>query len=152
VKRIRSDSSFIAVKAMEDAAKPNILPPEHAPVREEAFPFWEGIIRARAREEWSEVDLVVASQLAQCQSDIAEEDVALRCEGKVVVNQRGTQIMNPRATVLEQLSRRQLALMRALRMGGQAAGDSRDEAGRRKIEKQSRELREELAEDDLLAV
>jgi hypothetical protein len=105
-------------------------------------------VRARARDEWLEVDLVVAAQLAQCQADIAEEDAALRSEGRVIKNERGTPVMNPRTTVLEQLARREMALMRTLRMGGRIAGDARDEAGKRKIEHQSRRLRGELEEED----
>jgi hypothetical protein len=84
-------------------------------------------------------------------ADMADEDAELRIEGKVVKNDKGTQIMNPRTTVLEQLARREMALMRTLRMGGRIAGDSRDMAGARKIERQSKKLREELEEDDLLA-
>jgi len=125
--------------------------PQHSKLSEDAVAYWSGIISARARDEWTELDLVVAAQLARCQADIERESVALGDEGSVVMNQRGTQIMNPRHTVLMQLSQRQCALMRALRMGGKVAGDPRSEAGRRKIEAESRQLRDELAEDELLA-
>jgi hypothetical protein len=113
--------------------------------------FWPGVVRARARDEWTDADLVVAAQLAQCQADIEKESVALRTEGSVIENQRGTPVMNPRTTVLEQLARREMALMRTLRMGGRVAGDARDQAEKRKIERQSAKVREELEEDDLLA-
>lgn len=150
-KRTRSDSAASAVKAMVDAAKADLQPPKHNPITDSAKPYWQGVVRARARDEWAEVDLVVAAQLAQCQADMADEDAELRIEGRVVKNDKGTQIMNPRTTVMEQLARREMALMRTLRMGGRIAGDARDEAGARKTERQSRKVREELEEDDFLA-
>jgi hypothetical protein len=150
-KRARSDSAAAAVKAMVNAAKDALQPPDYVFMTESARPYFDAVVRARARDEWAECDLVVAAQLAQCMSDIADEDAELRVEGKVVKNDKGTQIMNPRTTVLEQLARREMALMRTLRMGGRIAGDSRDEAGKRKIERESRKVREELEEDDLLA-
>lgn len=150
-KHIRSDSAGSAVKAMLDAAKDIHSPPAHITLVDGAMPFWDGIIRARARDEWTEVDLVVAGQLANCQADIEIEDRELHLEGKVVKNDRGTQIMNPRTTVMEQLARREMALMRTLRMGGKVAGDPRNLVGKRNVERQSRKLREELEEDELLA-
>ena len=147
-KRTRADSAASAVKAMVDAAQPDIGVPDYVTLTASALPFWAGVVRARTRDEWIDVDLVVAAQLAQCQADIAEEDQALRVEGRVIKNERGTPVMNPRTTVMEQLARREMALMRTLRMGGRVAGDSRDEAGKRKIERESRKLRGELEEED----
>lgn len=149
--RTRADSAASAVKAMVNAAKAPLVPPAQVTLTASALPYWDNVVRARARDEWSDVDLVVAAQLAQCMADMADEDAELRIEGKVVKNDRGTQVMNPRTTVMEQLARREMALMRTLRMGGRVAGDSRDEAGRRKIERESAKLREELEENDLLA-
>jgi glutamine synthetase len=150
-KTTRADSATAAIKAMADAAKKPLQPPVYVTLTESAKPFWDGVVRARARDEWSDVDLVVAAQLAQCQADIAEEDEALRLEGKVIKNDRGTPVMNPRTTVMEQLARREMALMRTLRMGGRIAGDSRDEAGTRKIQRESEKLRAELEDNELLA-
>lgn len=133
---------------MVDASKAELQPPAFAPLTASAIPFWPGVVRARARDEWTEVDLVVAAQLAQCQADMAEEDERLRIEGRVVKNDRGTPVMNPRTNVMEMLARREMALMRTLRMGGRIAGDSRDEAGKRKIEHTSRKLRGELESED----
>jgi hypothetical protein len=116
------------------------------------LPFWGGIIRARARSEWIETDLVVAAQLARCQYDIERESELLDSEGSVIENARGTPVMNPRHAVLEQLARREMALMRALRIAGAAAGiDPRDMVKKRALERESRATKEEMQEDDLLA-
>jgi hypothetical protein len=151
MKRTRADSAASAVKAMVDAAKGDLQPPAHVKLREGDQPFWVGVVRARARDEWSEADLVVAAQLARCLHDIEKEQAALDVEGTVVENDRKTMVVNPRVSVLEQFARREMALMRTLRMGGRIAGDPRDESGKRKIERQSRKVREELEDDELLA-
>jgi len=41
--------------------------------------------------------------------------------------------------------------MRTLRMGGRVAGDARDEAGRRKVQRGAERARKELEDEDLLA-
>lgn len=152
MKRVRSDSAASAVKAMVNAALPQLELPAHVRLRDGDRPFWDGVLRARARDEWIEADLVVAAQLARCQADIELEQQLLTSEGSVVENMKGTQIMNPRVTVLEQLSRREMALMRTLRMGGRVAGDTRDLAGKRAIERKAHQVRAELEDDDLLAL
>lgn len=151
MKRTRSTSAESAVKAMVNAAKGDLQPPAHVKLRDGDGPFWEAVVRARARDEWSETDLVVAAQLARCLHDIEKEQAELDAEGTVVPNDRGTNVVNPRVSVLEQFARREMALMRTLRMGGRIAGDARDETGKRKIERQARKVREELEDDGLLA-
>lgn len=147
----RSDSAAAAIAAMVNAAKPLPNLPGHVHLRPEDLPFWEGIARARARDEWTDADLVVAAQLARCQHDIERESKALDVEGSVIENQRGTPVMNPRHAVLEQLARREMALMRTLRIGGSVTGDRRDLEKARKIQREAEKAREELADDDLLA-
>ena len=136
---------------MLDAAQPIPDPPAHVALRDGDRPFWDGIVRARARDEWTESDLVVAAQLARCQRDVEREQAALDVEGSVVENARGTNVMNARVTILEQLARREMALLRTLRMGGRVAGDARDEMGRRKVQRQAEAARAELEDDELLA-
>lgn len=149
-KRTRSDSAASAVKAMLNAAQADLRPPSHVRLRDGDEPFWIGVVRARARDEWTETDLVVAAQLARCLHDIEREQLLLDAEGAVVQNDKGTQIVNPRVSVLEQYARREMALMRTLRMGGRIAGDTRDESGARKTERQSRKVKDEI-QDELLA-
>lgn len=147
-KRQRSDSASAAINAMANAAKGAIQAPAYATMTPDAEPYFDAVVRARARDEWEECDLIVAVQLAQCMADMASEDAQLRDEGKVIKNDKGTPVMNPRTTVLEQLARREMALMRTLRMGGRIAGDTRDLQGKRKIESQSRQLRGEIETED----
>lgn len=151
MKTPKADTASAAVRAMVDAAKPPPEPPPHVRLRDGDRPFWDGIVRARGRDEWTDADLVVAAQLARCQADIERESAQLDDESTVIENARGTPVCNPRVSVLEQLARREMALMRSLRMGGRVAGDARDDAGKRRILRESERLRAELEDDELLA-
>lgn len=150
--RRHADKVSAALKAMENAGLPDLKPPKHCKLRPGDRAFWSGIVRARARDQWSENDLVVAAQLARCQADIEKEQRALDEESSVLQNARGTRVMNARVTVLEQLARREMALMRILRLGGYTAGGkASDDLAR--IERQARGVRQAIAddEDELLA-
>lgn len=149
-KRAKSTTAANAVKAMMNASMADLNPPAHVILRDGDKVFWDGVVRSRARDEWTETDLVVAAQLARCLHDIEREQVLIDGEGTVIHNEKGTQIVNPRVSVLEQFARREMALMRTLRMGGRIAGDARDESGTRKVERQSRQIREAM-HDELLA-
>jgi len=147
----RSDSAQAAINAAIAAASPMPDVPSHVRLREKDYAFWDNIIRARAREEWTNADLVVAAQLARCMADIESESLKLDVEGSVLENQRGTPVMNPRHSVLEQLARREMALMRSLQMIGSAKGDKRDVENARKLQNQAAMARDEVTQDDLLA-
>lgn len=151
-KRNPSNTVDSVVKAHVAAALPDIEAPKHVRLREQDAPFWMNIIRSRAREEWCDTDLVIGAQLARCQADIEIESERLDSEGSVIENNRGTPVMNPRHAVLEQLARRELALMRALGLAGHAAKPQvRDVEKARRAERDARAVRDEVTEDDLLA-
>ncbi len=148
----RSNAVSSHIKAVAKARQPRLQPPAHVQLRPGDLPFWNGVVRARARDEWSEADLVVGSQLARCQADIEAQSLILDGEQMVLANERGTMVANPRVAVLEQLARREMALMRTLRMAGRIAGDVRNEAGRRRLERRFEKAGIDFeGEDSLLA-
>jgi hypothetical protein len=149
--RKQAGSAEAAVQAALNAANGPPQPPAHITLRPEDAPFWDGIVRARARDEWTGPDLVVAGQLARCQRDIEVESASLEVEGTVVKNDRGTLVCNPRVSVLEQLARREMALMRSLRMGGRAAGDPRHEEAHRRVQRTADRVKQELEDEELLS-
>jgi hypothetical protein len=152
MRKPRSDSAEAAIKAALNAATPAPQIPDSVKLSEKHFPFWKAIISSRARNEWTDATLIVAAQLARTQYEIEFESEALEKEGSVVENQRGTPIMNPRQTVMEQLCRREMALMRTLGISGSGAnGDKRDLQKARQMQQQAEKLAKELEEDDLLA-
>lgn len=143
----RSDSATAAVRAMVDAAKEYPQPPAHIPLSKSAIPFWNDIMRARSVSDWLETDLALAAYLAQCQADYVQESVLLRGEDRIIKDYLGKITMNPRATAVDVLSKRVIALMRQLHIGG-AGGKARDFVGARDLERGSRALREELQDEE----
>jgi glutamine synthetase len=152
-KKQPSNTTQSLVKAMVNVSLPPIEAPRYVKLRECDHDFWRGIISSRARDEWCETDLVVAAQLSRCQADIERESELLEVEGNVIENQRGTPIMNPRHTVLEQLARKQMAFMRSLGLSGFTAKGGKEVAQKaRKLERDMARTKDELAEEDLLAL
>lgn len=137
---------------MLNAGKPLPLWPAHLRQRPCDTPFFDDILRARTRDEWTPTDLVVAAQLARVQSDIEREAEMLEAESTVLINERGTPVANPRVTVLERFAARQMALLRALSLAGTAAkGDKRDLVAARNLQRGADRARHEVANEDLLA-
>lgn len=153
VKKVHhTNTAHAAINAALAAVAPPIEPPGHVRLSEREMVFWPGIIKSRSRDEWSAADLVVAAQLARCQSDIELESEALKSEGSVLRTDKGTPVMNPRHAVMEQLSRREMALMRTLQMGGSAKGQKATFENARKLQRQAEKAKEEMSDDDLLAM
>jgi hypothetical protein len=77
------------VRAMQNATRGPHPVPAHVRLRDGDEPFWIGIMKSRARDEWSPADLVVAAQLARCQADIEHQSSLLDGESMVTENKRG---------------------------------------------------------------
>ena len=142
MKKAKANTLQAVLAATQAATKPLPKPPAHCTLRAADMPNWRAVLMSRALDEWTAADLVVAAQLARVMSDIEAETRLLQTEGTIVA---GT--VNPRAAIVDRLSKRQLAYMRSLRMGGRVAGDARDEAGRRRLERQARAIHAELSND-----
>lgn len=148
-KRLRSDSPDGQDQIMQDALAELIQPPAHVKLRPRDIPFWESVVRARARSLWNDADLELAANLARCKSDIELQQALLTKEGYVVVNAKGTQIANPRATVMETLNRRAVALSRMLQVhAGSTLGDARDAAALLAAERAAREAAAAAKKDE----
>lgn len=145
-RRPRSDS----VKAMVDAAVnvslPPLRPPPHVTLSAAAELFFPAIIEARARIEWRTMDLVTAAQLAECQAAIQREQRQLDLEGMIEDGRE-----NPRVKLITQLTTRELAIMRALQMGGIAGikgANSSDLRNSRMLEVKARQTAQALGHDE----
>jgi hypothetical protein len=139
----RSDSATAAVAAAQSSGA--IIPPAHVRLRDCDHPFWLSIVNARARENWTAVDLENAANLARCKADIERIQAEITAEGDTVVNQRGTQIVNPKHLLLETLTRRCMALSRILHVHAEATvGEARAEKKQNQLAVASRKV----ADDD----
>ena len=140
----RSDSITAVIFAIENTRKPLPEPPAQMILRDSDRPFWDAIITGRAYEEWTAVTLVLAVQLARTQADIEQETATLVAEGSILDGK-----VNPRCQVIDVLEKRQMALLRTLRMGGTALGKTPTIENGRALELQARGFQDDF--DDLIA-
>lgn len=125
-----------------------VKPPAHIHLREEDWPFWNAIISARAGSTWNDADLAHAANLARCQADIDRITAEIAVEGDIIVNAKGTPVVNPKHALIETLSRRSVALSRVVHVHAEATkGRSRDAGNKLKVEEDAREA---APTDDLI--
>ena len=147
----KTDTAAGSVAAFQGAAS-DIQPPSQTTLRDRDWPFWYAIVRARAKESWTDIDLVHAANLARTQADIEKVQIELDEEGFTLVNERGTVVANPKHSILETLSRRAVALSRSLQVHAHATqGDSHQQVKKNKTQAKARESLQAVEDDDLLA-
>jgi hypothetical protein len=147
----RIDSTTAAVEVMVKAAR-ELAPPAHAPLDDDAEPFWDEIIRARAASEWGDHDLTCASDLANAMAQLVQNRRKLRDEGEVLGGGANKEYANPRVAVVHGLHAQIKSARQSLSIHGRAAGEARD-VGRRRAAAKEIEAANPLTGDgsDLLA-
>lgn len=126
-RRQRVDSAAGAVAVMAAAAR-DLSPPSHLKLRRGDRPFWDAVIKERAKSEWTDADLAVAANLARSMAD-AEKVAAFTVDrgGNVKVS-----LMMQTIEASDKLARRIVTLRRALGMDNRAKnGEQRDVSKRR---------------------
>lgn len=152
MRRKPATTSSEMIKTMIAATGPDIVPPNGAHLIDGAKVFWDELIKIRAKVDWEKSDLMLLAQLANVQYEIFEQSKIIREEGHVLTNRFGDQLVNPRVTMLEKMTTREMALMRSLRIGGMPAGEKRDFAKRAELQKQTEKIAKDLlTEGSLLA-
>ena len=147
----KADTAAGSVAAFQGAAS-DIHPPAQVRLRDRDWPFWCAIVRARARDSWTDIDLVHAANLARTQADIEKVQIELDEEGFTLVNERGTVVANPKHSILETLSRRAVALSRSLQVHAHATqGDSHQQVKKNKTQAKARESLQAVEDNDLIA-
>ena len=159
--RKRAGTVDKAVDALANAYAEDIPPPAAVKLKAADLPIWTSIIRARARDEWSSIDLHHAANLTRCLADIERISAEIAKDGDTYANDRGTRCANPKHAILETLSRRGVALTRLLHLHAQALmPDARKQLPARQAEQEARAARAALTGptrgagddmDDLLA-
>lgn len=151
MKRVRkSDTATGAAQAFIDAAKGLAEPPNHIQLRPQDRPYWEAIVALKAKDEWTEVHLVAAAQLARTQADIEAWTEQFQSERPIIhTGPHDTPKPNPLLSMIETATRRQLALMRSL--GLAAMDDPRDAKKRQQTLKAARQVAARTQTESLLA-
>lgn len=147
-KRLRSDSTASQIAAFSAAQKP-IEPPKL--LNENEMMYWVAITRARAREDWTEIDLYHAWNLAKLQWLIEQSHAEIDEQGMTVVNSKGTQIDNPAFSRLEKLTRLALSLSTKLHVHAEATvGKSEDSANQATKQREAQQVMNDM--DGLIAM
>lgn len=74
-RRTRSDSAKAAVQAHQNAAQGPLAPPSYVTLPEQCKPFWDAIVTSRARDTWTESDLVTAANMARVQQALQTAEI-----------------------------------------------------------------------------
>lgn len=69
-RRPKSDTIKAAATAHQNAAQAPIKPPKCVTLPKECRPFWNAIVTSRARDTWTDSDLVIAANMARVQHAI----------------------------------------------------------------------------------
>lgn len=150
-KRSDKNSVTAAVEGFRGAIDSVPLPQGIELRSDEELVIWEQFTRARAREDWRDMDLILLAKVVRMEADIRKHQDTLDRSGVLIQNKRGTFIPNPLISVIDTLERRQLAVIRSMSLN-QMASDPRTVNGTAKNLNDSRMVMNFLAGDDLIAV
>ena len=113
--------------------------------------IWDQFTRARAREDWRDMDLLLLAKVVRMEADIRNYQSQVEAQGSIVENQRGTQIPNPLLAIIDTVERRQLAVIRSMSLNQQAS-DPRTLNGSAKNVSSARAAVDDASADGLIAL
>jgi hypothetical protein len=151
--KTRSDKNSVtaAVEGFRGAIDSVPLPQGIELRSDEELVIWEQFTRARAREDWRDMDLLLLAKVVRMEADIRQHQETLDRSGVLIQNKRGTLVPNPLISVIDTLERRQLSVIRSMSLNQQAS-DPRTLNGAAKAANESRSVIGFLAGDDLIAM
>ena len=150
-KRSDKNSATSAVAGFAGIIDDAILPPAGVELRSEKEQLiWSQFTRARAKEDWRDMDLILLAKIVKMEADIRAAQVELDDMGMMIENKRGTPIPNPFLSVIDTLERRQLAVIRSMSLN-QTASDPRTINGTAKVEANARASLKDVGVAGLIA-
>tara|TARA_R110000824_G_scaffold237909_1_gene426678 strand:+ start:239 stop:586 length:348 start_codon:yes stop_codon:yes gene_type:complete len=112
--------------------------------------MYNTITRARAREDWRDLDLVSVHQMVILLSNIREARMTLDMEGITIENQRGTMVPNPLISIIDTWTRTYLAFQTKMSLN-QVGADPRTINASGKVQENARSAGNDMGDDDLIA-
>ena len=113
--------------------------------------IWDQFTRARAREDWRDMDLLLLAKVVRMEADIRKHQDTLDRSGVLIQNKRGTLIANPLLAVIDTLQRQQMAVIRSMSLNQQAS-DPRTINGAAKASNDARQTINGFSDDGLIAM
>jgi hypothetical protein len=149
----RSDkNSVTAALGGFKGAMEGVPVPQGIELRNEAeMVIWDQFTRARAREDWRDMDLLLLAKVVKMEADIRQYQDQVEKQGAIVENQRGTPIPNPLLSIIDTVERRQLAVIRSMSLNQQAS-DPRTLNGSAKNASKARAAVDDASEGGLIAL
>jgi len=149
----RSDkNSVTAALGGFKGAMDSVPPPEGVQLRsDEEMVIWDQFTRARAREDWRDMDLLLLAKVVRMEADIRKHQETLDRSGVLIQNKRGTLVANPLLAVIDTLERRQMAVIRSMSLNQQAS-DPRTINGAARTLVDARNTMQSFSDDDLIAM
>ena len=149
-KRSDKNSTSAALAGFVKAMEPVPLP-EGVTLRDDGeHVIWGQFSRARARDDWRDMDLILLTKIVKMESDIRKHQAALDKTGVLLENKRGTMVANPLLTVIDMLERRQMAVIRSMSLNQQAS-DPRTINASAKNETNARQMIKSVGVEGLIA-
>ena len=145
----RTDTAAGDISAFAGALSA-IKPPK--PLDDNEMVYWAAITRARARDDWTAIDLLHAWNLSKMMWQIELSHAEIAEQGMAVENARGTPVDNPAFSRLEKLTRLSVSLSAKLHVHAEATvGKSEDSAKRATKQRQAEQTLENVSEQKTLA-
>ena len=117
---------------------------------EEEQAIWDAFTRARSKDDWRSMDLILLSKVVKLEYQIRQHTRELDKVGVIMENKRGTPIVNPLVSIIDTFERRQLAVIRSMSLN-QTSSDPRDLNLPAKDQNKARALVDENSPEALLA-
>ena len=151
-KRRSDKNSVTAALGGFKGAMESVPPPEGVQLRsDEEMVIWDQFTRARAREDWRDMDLLLLAKVVRMEADIRKHQETLDRSGVLIQNKRGTLVANPLLAVIDTLERRQMAVIRSMSLNQQAS-DPRTINGAARTLVDARNTMQAFSDDDLIAM
>ena len=119
----RSDKNSVteAVNGFQGSIQDVPLPMGVELRSDEELTIWGQFTRARAREDWRDMDLILLAKVVRIEADIRKHQDTLDRSGVLIKNKRETLIANPLLSVIDTLQRQQLSIIRSMSLNQQAS-------------------------------
>ena len=150
-RRSDKNSTTAAVAGFQGAIEPIPLPEGVTLRSDEEHVIWDQFTRARAREDWRDMDLLLLAKVVRMEADIRKHQEMLDRTGVLKENKRGTVIPNPLLSVVDTLERRQLAVIRSMSLN-QTPSDPRTINGAAKNANKAFDALSGFSADGLIAL
>ena len=150
-KRSDKNSVTAALGGFQGAIESVPLPQGVELRSDEEHVIWEQFTRARAREDWRDMDLLLLAKVVRMEADIRKHQDTLDRSGVLIQNKRGTLIANPLLAVIDTLQRQQMAVIRSMSLNQQAS-DPRTINGAAKASNDARQTINGFSDDGLIAM